>query len=446
MQTRMQGSDKSHVIDPKEVGRHCTCGRPHPSVNVKCYIGNNASNTAVIDLKDYFPDGSVLVLDDENTHKAAGKTIAGHLGEQGVKHALMTLPGNISATDKVAERVHRESRKHDLILAVGAGTINDLGKYAAGKQRRPYWAFPTAPSMNGFTSAIAAIKVDGVKRTLPSPPPQFIYVDPDIIARAPLKLMQSGYCDVMAKSVSDIDWQIESLLFSGSYCRLPSAIVTTAEKSYLDHPERLRRSDAHTAMELLRGLLVSGAAMSLAGSSAPASGGEHLVSHFLDMRETITGRVPELHGLQVAAGIVVSAACYRRLAQLDKSQLQCRAEKAYQADAQKIDAIWKPLSGEVGKRFALKRSALMTLDGLLPKMWEPVRSLCDCVRSPQYYVDQMRRTGFALTIGALSLDEEEFLLAATSARAIRERITVLDIAAQAGVLEAAAMDALDLLR
>jgi glycerol-1-phosphate dehydrogenase [NAD(P)+] len=114
-----------------------------------------------------------------------------------------------------------------MILAVGAGTINDLGKYAAGRQGRPYWVFPTAPSMNGYTSAIAAIKVEGVKRTLPAPPPRFIYIDPDIIGGAPLKLIQSGYCDILAKSVSDVDWQIESLLFSGSLPKpkLPTSIA-----------------------------------------------------------------------------------------------------------------------------------------------------------------------------------------------------------------------------
>jgi glycerol-1-phosphate dehydrogenase [NAD(P)+] len=199
-------------------------------------------------------------------------------------------------------------------------------------------------------------------------------------------------------------------------------------------------------MALLGGLLISGSAMSLAGSSAPASGGEHLFSHFLDMRETITGRIPELHGLQVAAGIVVSAACYRRLARLPASDLKPRALGLYQVERQRLPAIWGSLSDEVEKRFALKRDDLLALDGLLPRMWDAVQSLCQQVRSPQRYVEQMRGTGFELTLDRLNLDEEEFMLAATRSRAIRERITVLDIAAQAGVLDAAAGDALALLR
>jgi glycerol-1-phosphate dehydrogenase [NAD(P)+] len=446
----MQKSQSEHrktlVADPKAYDRYCTCGRPHPIVDTAYCAGRHAAVAVADDLKKIFPQGSVLVLVDENTHRAAGRTIVAHLERQQIGHALLTLPGNVSATDRVADQVHRQSVAHDLILAVGAGTINDLGKYAAGKQGRPYWIFPTAPSMNGYTSAIAAIKVDGVKRTLPAPPPRFIYIDPDIIGRAPLKLMQSGYCDIMAKSVSDVDWQIESLLFSGSYCRLPSAIVAQAETSYLDRPEDLRRTQkTPTAMALTKGLLVSGAAMTLAGSSAPASGGEHLFSHFLDMRESITSRIPELHGLQVAAGIIVSAACYRRLVNHNGSALASRGQEIYQEESKKIPEIWKTISADVQKRFAMKRDALLALDQILPKKWEAVQALCRKVRSPRYFARQMRRTGYALTMDALNLDAQEFMLAAISSRAIRERITVLDIAAHAGVLEAAATDALVIL-
>ena len=437
---------RTHVADPASYSRHCTCGLSHPSIDTELYIGDDAAYRVSNDLKATFPGGSVLLLDDVNTHKAAGEAILSNFRQQGIGHTCLTLPGDISATSELAEQVYRQSGPHDLILAVGAGTINDLGKYAAARHNRGYWAFPTAPSMNGFTSSIAAIKVEGVKRTLPAPPPLRIYVCPPTIGQAPLKLMQSGYCDVLAKSVSDVDWQIESMLFSNSYCRLPSAIVAETEHTYLDQPDLLKRSDTATAMALLRGLLVSGAAMRVAGSSAPASGGEHLFSHVLDMRESITGRQPGLHGLQVAAGIIVSAACYARLAQLRRSELRPLAEKKYRRDAQMIPGVWGPLSAEVEKRFALKRVDLMALDTLMPQHWKSIQSLSASVRSPQHYAEKMRRTGFALTLEALHLDETEFILAATTARVIREKITVLDMAAQAGIMETAAEDALQLLR
>jgi glycerol-1-phosphate dehydrogenase [NAD(P)+] len=170
-----------------------------------------------------------------------------------------------------------------------------------------------------------------------------------------------------------------------------------------------------------------------------------LFSHFLDMRESITGRIPELHGLQVAAGILVSAACYGRLSRLNRNALTDLGLERYREEAGKIPMLWKSIAADVQKRFAMKRDALLMLDRRLPKHWKAVQTLCRNVRSPMYYATQMRRTGYALTMDALNLDVREFMQAAVSSRAIRERITIQDIAAHAGVLEAAATDAFEVL-
>lgn len=443
--THIQSCNKEYVVAPQKCRRLCTCGRQHPTVDVEHYTGDDALDVLGGDCRHMFPRGKILLLNDENTRAAVGEQVAIRLKEKGVRHAVLTLPGRVTATEERAEQVFKAAGGSDLIVAAGAGTINDLCKYAAGKRRIPYWAVPTAPSMNGYTSAIAAIKVAGVKRTLPARPPQFIYALPDVIRNAPLALRQAGYCDLMAKSVSDVDWQIESLLFSGTYCRLSCALVEDTESSFLNVPEKIRDGERRAVMALFNGLLVSGVAMSLAGSSAPASGGEHLFSHFLDMRETVTGRVPELHGLQVAAGIVLSAACYRQLAHLDAARLRPHAETAFQNDAVKLAAIWGNLADEVKSRFLEKREALLQLDQLLPRNWREIKALCRKVQNPRYYLNLMRRTDHAMTLASLDIDADEYLLDALTARTIRERITVLDIAAQANVLEKAAREAMDLM-
>jgi glycerol-1-phosphate dehydrogenase [NAD(P)+] len=299
--------------------------------------------------------------------------------------------------------------------------------------------------MNGYTSSIAAIKVKGVKRTLPSSPPRFIYVDPRVIQDSPLRLRQAGFCDVLAKSVSDFDWQTESLLFDGTYCSLPSAIVNETESKYIDHPEKISQGDLEETLGLFEGLLFSGVAMTLAGSSAPASGGEHLISHFFDMRETLTGIKPNLHGLQVGAGVVLSAVCYQKLAALEEKELKNSAEKVFEADARKIPPVWGNLAPEVEKQFSNKRDRLMQFDSVLSANWLKLRALFGQVRTPDFFVDLIRRTGLEMTLPSLGISEDEFYLAATSSRTIRDRITVLDIAAHAGILEDAAKETIEIL-
>ena len=436
--------EKKYVVTPEECKRLCTCGKPHPPADVRHCSGPMALQALAEDARRV--NKSILLVDDENTHAAAGSRVEELFRDLDVPHQVLTFSGRITATEERVDEVIDQSRAHDIIVSVGAGTINDLGKFAATKQGLPFWTVPTAPSMNGYTSAIAAIKMAGVKRTIPAKPPEFIYNDPEIICSAPLDLRQAGYCDVMAKSVSDIDWQIESLLFSGSYCSLPASIVVQGESGFRDVPEKIREGETDAILALQNGLLASGISMLLAGSSAPASGGEHLFSHFLDMREPITGRTPKLHGLQVAGGIVLSAACYEKLAALDRADLKPMGETAYDKDFKTIRPTWGDTATEVEKRFDLKRPQLLQLDQLIPANWDKIQRLCAQVRGPKYYLDLFRRTGFPMTLDSLDLTKDEFLLAAISARTIRERLTVLDLAAQLGVLEQTAHEVVGLLQ
>ncbi len=433
------------IIDPEKCAALCDCGHRHDIPWTRVVMAVGAYDRLAGDCASMHPGKRVLLLDDENTHRAAGGTVAGLLAGKAVPFEQVTLPGDTVATEELADRIVEGSAAHGLIIAVGAGTINDLGKYAADKRGVPYWSVPTAPSMNGYTSSIVALKIRGVKRTLPSRPPELLYVDPRVIQNSPLELRHAGFCDVLAKSVSDFDWHAESLLFHGTYCTLPSAIVREPEDRYLEHPEKILQGDREAVMGLFEGLLYSGVAMSLAGSSAPASGGEHLISHFLDMRENVTGVKPKLHGLQVGAGLALSAVCYRKLAALEKEDLKKNAERAYDADLARIPSVWDGLALEVEKQFSGKRDRLMQFDSLLPETWPALRELFIQVRAPDLVLGLIRKTGHAMTLESLGISKDEFFLAATSARTIRDRITVLDLAAHAGILEDATQETIRML-
>lgn len=428
---------KTPVVPTDDPARLCTCGNPHPAAGIELYYGRNAYGVLAEDCLKNPARLPVFLLDDENTREVAGEAIRRLFEKRSVKYNGITLPGDTEATERLAELIRDESLGCGFIVAVGSGTLNDLGKHAAAKRGIPYSTVPTAPSMNGYTSAIAAMKVGGVKCTLPSVPPQTVYADPGVIRSSPARLRQAGFCDLAAKFVADNDWQTESMLFNGSYCELPSAILSGIEESCMAHPEKIRAGDTEAVSELFRGLLVSGVAMTLAGSSAPASGGEHLISHFLDMREPITGRKPELHGLQVGLGVLVSASCYGKLSMLGPGDLKKNAESIHAKAAEGIPGTWGKYASEVEKKFQSKRNSLLALDHLLPANLEKLASIFGHVKSLEYFVDLFRRTGFELTLESLNLSSEEYFLAANCARTIRERITVLDIAAHAGVLEEA---------
>lgn len=442
----MSRVDNKHpIVDSKKCESLCNCGHKHEIPSVKVISAEDAYSILAEDCAKTYLKEAVLLLDDENTHLAAGALVSELLDKRSIAFKLVKLPVDPVATDKLSEQIYDQSIGHSLIIAVGAGTINDLGKYVSDKRGIPYWSVPTAPSMNGYTSSIVAIKVKGVKRTLNAPPPQFIYVDPQVIQNSPLELRQAGFCDVLAKSVSDFDWQIESLLFNGAYCSLPSAIASEPESKYIDHPEKILQGDLKAVLGLFEGLLFSGVAMSLAGSSAPASGGEHLISHFFDMRESLTGIKPNLHGIQVGAGVVLSAVCYQKLAALEEKELKNSAKELFEADARKIPSVWGNLASEVEKQFLEKRDRLLQFDSLLPVNWRKLKALFGQVKTPDFFVDLFRRAGLEMTLPSLGISKDEFFLAAISARTIRDRITVLDISAHTGILKEAAEETIKIL-
>lgn len=443
---RLEPRNHPRIVDMETYLSGCTCANEHPAPEVTLYTGTDACEVMAADCRSVYGGRPVLLLYDPETFAAAGAELQQCLNDKNVNQTSYQFDSNSVATAALIETVRSLTEDIALVISVGSGTVNDLGKYSASEEHIDFWCLPTAPSMNGYTSGVAAIKVKGVKRTLPATPPQRIYARPEVIQNAPLKLRQAGFCDVLAKVVSDIDWQCESLLFSGSYCGLPAAMMAEAEKSYSDHSEEIGEGEESAVMGLFNGLLLSGVAMSLAGSSAPASGGEHLVSHFWDMREPITGREPELHGLQVGVGIILSTACYQRLRELETSSLQSQAEQVFAETAAQISAIWGPYADEVAKQFHNKREVLSQFDTLLPQKWDQLQTLFAKVQSPEYFAELFARTGAPFNLEAFRLTEEEFILAALNSRAIRERITVLDLAAHAGVLEAATEDALQLLR
>ena len=433
------------IVDAETCQAGCTCGGVHPVPEVTLYSGEDAAQIMAEDCRAAYRNRPVLLLVDPETYAVAGADLEQRLLAEGINLTTHKFDSNPVATAALVDTVRNLDHDMALIISVGSGTINDLGKYSASEDQIDFWCMPTAPSMNGYTSGIAAIKVRGVKRTLPAIPPKRIYASPEVIQEAPLKLRQAGFCDVLAKVVSDIDWQCESLLFSGSYCGLPAAMMTTVEKSYSEHAEEIGRGDESALMGLFHGLLISGVAMSLAGSSAPASGGEHLVSHFWDMREPITGREPELHGLQVGIGIILSTACYQRLRELTAEDLPRKAAELFAATAVEIPIIWGSYADEVAKQFQGKREALLQFDTLLPEKWNELQTLFHQVQPPEYFAELFARTGAPFNLEAFRLTEEEFILAAMNSRAIRERITVLDLAAHAGILDLAANDTLQLL-
>ena len=145
------------------------------------------------------------------------------------------------------------------LVAVGSGTINDLCKYAAFLDRKPYAVFGTAPSMNGYTSVSAAITEHGHKKSLPAAAPVGVFLDLDVLAAAPPRMIRSGLGDSICRPTAQADWLLAHLLLGQPYRAAPFLLLEADEAALLAKAGALLAGRYSAAMEVLaRTLVLSG--------------------------------------------------------------------------------------------------------------------------------------------------------------------------------------------
>ena len=375
----------------------------------------------------------LAIVSDAVTHHILGARIERAL--RTIAHVdSVVLPAHPHADVPTVAAIRAASTSSDALIAVGSGTINDLAKYAAAHDRKPYAVFATAPSMNGYTSANAAITVDGHKKTLPATLARGVYVDLAIFAAAPPRMIRAGLGDSLCRPTAQIDWLLSHHALGTPYRRAPFALLAADERGLFAAPEALLAGDLDAMRALARTLVLSGIGMTLCGGSAPASQGEHLISHYIDMR-TPPGHPAYLHGEQVAVATLT-------MARLQQAMLDAPPPTLH-ASAVDADVLRAHFGADVGaqcwheyapKRLTSERAAQLT--ARLAAIWNRLRGDAAAARVGADRLDDiMQRVGGPRRAGDIGLEAPFYAAAVRHARFLRNRYTFLDLAADAGVLD-----------
>jgi glycerol-1-phosphate dehydrogenase [NAD(P)+] len=374
------------------------------------------------------------VVSDPVTHGVLGARVERALGAIGAVTSLV-LPGQPHADEATAAEVERAAAHADAFVAVGSGTITDLSKYAAARAGKPCVTFGTAPSMNGYTSPSAAITVDGLKKSLPAVAPVGVFLDLGVLAAAPARLIRAGLGDSLCRPTAQADWLLAHLLRGEPYRAAPFALLAEDEPGLLADADALVRGDRAAVARLARTLVLSGFGMAICGGSYPASQGEHLISHYADMLGAPDWR-PSFHGEQVGVTTLAMAALQEEILAGPAPRIgPTRADEpalVRHFGPALGPACWRELA-----RKRLDAEAAETLTQRLAGEWETIRS---CLRAVTRTAGELRgaltRAGAPLTPDALGWPRAFFRDAVLHAREIRSRWTFLDLAADAGRLEA----------
>ncbi len=202
--------------------------------------------------------------------------------------------------------------KADCVVAIGSGTITDVSKEATRRTGvPPLVVLQTAASVNGFSDNLAVVLRNGVKRTVPSRWPDVLLIDLPTLAHAPAAMNLAGLGDLLALWTAPADWYLAWLLgMDSSFHPSPAGMLLDQGRELLEKADTLRHSEPQGLELLARVLTLSGLAMGIAGSTAPLSGTEHLVSHLIDTEAGHAGRPLAFHGAQVGVSAVVIAGAW----------------------------------------------------------------------------------------------------------------------------------------
>lgn len=331
------------------------------------------------------------------------------------------------------DRIRAATAACDALVAVGAGTINDLCKYAAHLDGKPYVVFATAPSMNGYTSANAAITVDGHKKSLAATVPQGVFVELDTLATAPVRMIRAGLGDSLCRPTAQADWMLSHRLRGTPYRRAPFDLLATDEPRLLREPEAVVAGDRDAIGSLARTLILSGLGMTICGGSYPASQGEHLISHYIDMFAP-ADRPAYFHGEQVAVATVTMARLQEQLLdgpapRLLPSPVTRAALRAWMGD-ETGDACWAEFQPK-----SLHTAGAAAATARLAAGWEGHVAAIRPVTLPAGAIEHaLRRAGVPTAPGEIGLSDPFYQAAVQRARYLRDRYGFLDLAGDAGLL------------
>lgn len=285
-------------------GLDCACEKSHSCEIEWVYIEENAIER----LRDICTDyKNILLVADENTYSAAGDRTAAALKDKSIRKIIFTGSRILIPDEKAIKRVQAELSNIDLIIGVGSGVIQDLCKFVSFYNKVPYMIVATAPSMDGYASNGAAMITDGMKVTYSAGLPLAIIADTTVIKNAPVDMIRSGYGDIIGKYSALNDWKLSSLVNDEYFCEYIYKLTSEQIERTIEVADKIMQRDEESIKRLTEALIVIGIMMSFAGSSRPASGSEHHLSHFFEITGIVDGAEYLPHGTDVAYSTFLTA-------------------------------------------------------------------------------------------------------------------------------------------
>ena len=264
-------------------------------------VGHDVLSQLPAVVADTCLQGPVLVISGKTTMQTVGVRVLTLLTDSGYD-ATSLIVGKITYEEVTRVANHAKALNSVLIVAVGGGRVIDIAKIVSYNLDIQFISVPTAASHDGITSSRASIHTDKGSISVAAHPPLAIVADTGILADAPRRLTAAGYADMVANYTAVLDWDLSNKKNGEKISQYAMTLSMIAAELMVESAEEIRNFDENAIWIVMKALFVSGVAMSVAGSSRPASGGEHKFAHILEQ----TAPDKALHGEACGLGSIIS--------------------------------------------------------------------------------------------------------------------------------------------
>ena len=373
----------------------------------------------------------------------------------GVRSVFVGSEGhNVHADETTVAKATQNCEGASCLVAVGSGTVADIGKVVAAAHGLGYVIVQTADSVNGFADDRSVLLLNGVKRTMPSTWADVLVADVDVLVDAPVAMNAAGLADLIAMFTAPSDWYLANLLgMDDSYSPTVVSLAREQGPALLEAAPLVPTADRAALGQIAATLTLSGVSMGIAGTTAPCSGMEHVVSHLLEMAAVSSGGEAALHGAQVGVSSIVAALLWKRvLDELADGGLSrvivpdaVDSEKEVRAAFSEVDP-----SGEMaeecwrdyGRKLARWARAGERIEVAAEQWPSHSHALSHLLAPPESIAAALRSAGAPASFGELDppVDEDSARWAVASCHLMRDRFSIADMACFLGIWDEALVE------
>ena len=427
-------------------GMECSCGAKHPAITQDIYVGSGLIGSIPGYIAARGLGTHCVLVADNNTYEIAGRRVSQTLKAAGFKviECVIVREGKMEPDERaVGEVLLSIQPETEFLVAVGSGSVTDTTRVNAQRTGLPFVSVGTAPSMDGYTSAIAPLKFKGLKIHRKGPCPEIIVCDTEILKTAPLSMVCSGVGDVLGKYIAKCDWKIGNIINDEPYCHVCGEIVTDAIEKLLNNVDEIREKTDKGIRILIEALLLAGVTIMIVGHTRAVASVEHNVAHYWEMMQMLRGKAAPSHGASVGVATLLVWPMFTRFAGEDLSALDLDAIRERRLTREQRERWMLHAYGEANG------SAIMEENPGDFLTWEEQERR---IRRAQAHMDDIRAAiaqmppfeqvksamqtlGAQLTSEECEVDKELLCISMHCAKDYRTRYTLFKLLDECGLLE-----------